>query len=83
MQYNGKKFRPTGNKVAVGRDWWGNKIYKDEFMPTRGYMQWLAEKREKERQIEIMQWRHKLEAQMAQYGEVDQVDLDYFVSLCK
>lgn len=82
-EYKGKKFRPTGNKIVVGHDWWGNKIVKDEFRPTWGYMKWLDEKREKEKQKEIMIWRHKLEAQMKEYGEVDQIDLDYFISLCK
>ena len=83
MQYNGKKFYPSGNQVVTGHDWWGNKIYKDEFKMTRGYINWLQEKREKEKQYEVMRLRHKLEAQMKEYGEVDQIDLDYFVSLCK
>lgn len=74
--YNGKsKFRPSGEMIRHINQYTNEVTYKEGFMPTRSYMQYLKLKEEYQRIQEIKQLRRSLEYQEAHYGEVDEVDL--------
>lgn len=74
--YNGKsKFRPSGEMIRH-IDYMSNEVtYKEGFIPTRSYMQYLKLKEEYQRIQEIEQLKRSLEYQKEHYGEVDPVDL--------
>lgn len=71
------RFRPCGEVVTY--DIWGQKVVKCDFMPTKQYMQYLQEKQKEEALKELRGLKAKLEYQQQTYGEVDKLDLDYFV----
>ena len=71
--YNGSKFRPTG-EVYKTTNRYGETVYRDKFVPTTGYMKYLEEKREEEKQQEIKLLQAKLQFQVDKYGEVDSID---------
>lgn len=74
-----KKFRPCGDKIVY--DEYGNAKEKTVFMPTSAYIKYLKEKRQEAKEQEIKTLRAKLEYQYKTYGEVDQIELNYFLSL--
>lgn len=82
IEFNGKKFRPTGNVTQCGYDVWKcEKIFKDEFVPTSAYMKYLAEKERQKRQLEMDALKSKLEYQQKTYGEVDSVDYTAYMNM--
>lgn len=82
VEFNGKKFRPTGNQVQAGYDVWGCRpIYKEEFKMTSSYMKYLAEKEQERKRLELQALKSKLEYQMKTYGEVDDIDYNNYMAL--
>lgn len=76
------KFRPTGNVTQCGYDVWNcQPIYKDEFVPTRAYMKYLAEKEQQKKQLEMDALKSKLDYQQKTYGEVDSVDYAAYMNM--
>lgn len=80
--FEGTKFRPTGNVVQCGYDVWNcQRIYKDEFVPTRSYLKYLDEKQKEKDELELFSLKSKLDYQMKTFGEVDDVDYNNYMSL--
>lgn len=79
-QYQGKKFRPT-NKFKIEYTIYGEKVKKEIFVPTNGYLKWLDEQEKERKAKEFTQLKEKLQYQQKTYGEVDEVDLLRFRQL--
>ena len=80
-KYNKGKFYLKSSRMVRNEDvWWAEeyKIEKD-FAITRGYKDYLYNKRLKEHEEKLKVMRHKLEYQMKIYGEVDPIDYQEFV----
>lgn len=80
MAYEGAKFRPTGRTYTTTNRY-GETVVRDEFVPTTGYAKWLKEEKERKRLAEIEMYKNKLQLQFEKYGEVDEVDFQYYLSL--
>lgn len=79
---NKSKFRPTGKVTQCGYDVWNcQPIFKDEFVPTRAYMKYLAEKEQEKKDLELASLKSKLEYQQKTYGEVDPVDYASYMNM--
>lgn len=81
--YEGKKFYLSGIKKVKNYNIWqyDECVDKKEFKMTKGYKEYLAEKKRKEREEYIVVLRDKLNYQMKKYGEVDELDYQEFVRL--
>ena len=77
--YSGGKFRP-GN-IDVKLDIWGNKILKQNFIPTQGYMKYLKAKEEQKHKFEITKLKAKLDYEFTTTGEVDDIDYQRYCKL--
>ena len=54
-----------------------------EFVPTSAYVKYLQEKRKAELENEIICLKDKLELEQKTYGQVDPIDVDRYIYLCK
>ena len=79
MSYTGKKFYPA--KEVEYYDELGFKRTKTDFKMTRGYVQYLKEKRAEEEHMELVKLKHKLDYQRKTYGDVDKYDFDEYMRL--
>lgn len=79
-QYQGSKFRPLG-QTRVEYTIYGEKVEKEIFIPTKGYLKWLDEQEKEKEAKEFIQLKEKLQYQQKTYGEVDEVDLLRFRQL--
>lgn len=77
---NKAKFRPYGEPERKF-DEWGQIYYKQNFIPTTSYMKYLHEKQREQDKLEIATLRNKLEYQQKTYGEVDELDVQNYMSL--
>ena len=79
--YDGRKFRWIGveNTYTI----YGEKVEKDIFIPTKGYVNFLNQQREKEEKMELEKLKQKLELEFQLYGEVDEVEYQRFLNLTK
>ena len=73
--FQGKKFRPTGELTSYLDNCTNERIYKEDFMPTKSYSNYLEQKYLKELELECKALKHKLDAQLRNYGEIDSIDL--------
>ena len=73
------KFRP--GEIKTEYDIWGNKILKQNFIPTRDYMKYLKAKEEQKRKFEITKLKAKLDYEFATTGEVDDIDYQRYCKL--
>lgn len=80
QEYTKAKFRPDGEPERK-LDEWGQVYYKQNFIPTTGYMKYLHEKQREQDKLEIATLRNKLEYQHKTYGEVDELDVQNYISL--
>lgn len=81
-EFEGKKFRTTGNVVQCGYDAWKcQPIYKDEFVPTSSYLKYLNEKQREKDELQLFSLKSKLDYQMKTFGEIDEVDYNNYMSL--
>lgn len=71
----GCKFRPTGETSSYLDNFTNERVYKDDFMPTKSYRNYLNLKYLKELDIECKALKHKLDKQLKDYGEIDPIDL--------
>jgi oligoribonuclease NrnB/cAMP/cGMP phosphodiesterase (DHH superfamily) len=81
--YEGKKFYISNSKMVKNYDIWQYDDYKEkkDFQMTRGYKEYLREKKRKEREEYLVCLRDKLNYQMKKYGEVDELDYQEFIRL--
>ena len=76
--FNGKKFRPTGDKVSHLDYNTNERVYKDEFVMTSSYAKYLKLKQLNDLEFECKVLKHKLEMQQQEYNEIDPIDLDEY-----
>ena len=73
--FNGTKFRPTGEVTSHLDSVTNERVYKDDFMPTKAYSTYLKLKQLKDLEFECKVLKHKLDRQQQEYNEVDPIDL--------
>ena len=78
-QFDGSKFFYVGSSYKY--DNFGNKIEKKEFRMTKNYKDFLDEKRRYEELLEIQTLEQKLKYQKETYGNVDEIDFQYYLYL--
>lgn len=82
-KFTGKKFRPTG-EIITHRNYDTNELESREgFAPTWAYLNYLKKQKVENLKWEISLYKHKLERQEKDYGEVDSIDLGYYQGLLK
>lgn len=79
--YSGGKFRFFGTETTYTI--YGEKVEKDIFIPTKGYLKFLDEQRKQEERKNFEKLKQKLIYQYQQFGEVDEVELELFNQLLK
>lgn len=77
--YDDSKFRPGSIDIKI--DIWGNKVLKQNFIPTRSYMKYLKAKEEQKRKFEITKLKAKLDYEFTTTGEVDDIDYQRYCKL--
>lgn len=76
-EFNGCKFRPTGNtRTYIDRD--GQTKTRDEFVPTSSYLKYLDEKKAEACRQELKLLKTKLDNQFRDYGYVDDIDFSEY-----
>lgn len=75
--YKGSKFRYLGTEKVYNQ--YGDIVDKDIFVPTRGYMNYLAAKEREETIRNLQRMYHKLQYQVETYGETDKIDYEEFM----
>lgn len=83
--YTGKKYRFINKETVFDNRAWREErreVYteKSNFVMTRSYKNYLAEKARSERENELRVLRQKLEYQYKTYGYVDEIDLGEFMA---
>ena len=78
-QFDGSKFFYVGSSYKY--DNFGNNIEKKEFRMTKNYKDFLDEKRRYEELFEIQTLEQKLKYQKETYGNVDEIDFQYYLYL--
>lgn len=73
-EFQGAKFRPTGNIIKTTNRY-GETIYREQFVPTSTYLKYLEEKRRQQALFDLEVLRQKLEWQATTLGYVDDLDL--------
>lgn len=76
-QYTGSKFRYMGSRMVYNQ--YGDLVEKKDFVPTRGYMNYLKAKDLETTRRNLQKMYHKLQYQMETYGEVDNIDYNEFM----
>ena len=77
--YGEGKFRP--GEIKTEYDIWGNKMLKQTFIPTQGYMKYLKAKEAQKRKFEITKLKAKLDYEFTTTGEVDDIDYQRYCKL--
>lgn len=77
--YNGKKVIYKGSTIVY--DEYGFAKEKKNFIPTKGYLDYLKEKERLRQEKELEQLKNSLDYQYRTYGEVDDVDFKRYLSM--
>lgn len=78
-EFSGQKFFCTEETTIT--DCWGHSTTKPVFKMTKQYYRFLVEKEQKQRQLELLSLKSKLDYQMKTYNEVDQIDYNHYIAL--
>lgn len=78
--YNGARFHVEESETI---DEWGYKIITKDFMMTRPYVKSCRQTQQAQELYDVRVARNKLKYQLNTFGDVDQLDLMYYKTLCK
>lgn len=80
-KYQGSKFRPTG-KITITHNTYTNEIeYKDEFVPTSSYLEYLDEVYLEQLKTEVRRLKTRLDNEAKEYGECDEIEFNRYLGL--
>lgn len=83
VKFKGKKWFVKEVELVKDKEvWWEDSyIEKPKFKMTRKYSEWCQARAEEKRQEEIRILKAKLEYQFQKYGQVDEIEFQYFLHL--